>query len=93
MPNILVADAVPGEAVWESSGVGGDTTLVYFPGGTASAGVYTDWPTFLAAIAALPYSPAEVLIDTSVAQALVPAGTWDLRGAFDRIASLIGPIP
>jgi hypothetical protein len=63
-------------------------TFVYRPGGTASANVYTTWPTYYAALnAAAPVSaqghrpPTTLQVDDSiVSPAVVPAGAYNLDG-------------
>jgi len=54
------------------------TTFVFRPGGVAGGNVYTTWATLYAAFSAVE-GPKWVQVDSSLAVATVPAGTWDVR--------------
>jgi len=50
--------------------------MIWRPGGTPGGNVFTTWATVYAAIAAV-QGEATLYIDSSIAPAIVPAGTWD----------------
>jgi hypothetical protein len=50
-------------------------TFVFRPGGVASGNVYTSWTTMMTAVAAIA-GPKWIQVDSSLAAANVPAGTW-----------------
>lgn len=60
-----------------SSGAGGNT-FVFRPGGVAGGNVYTDWPTMMLLVGQLT-GPKFIEVDSSIATATVPAGSWNVN--------------
>ena len=70
-----------GGVVWSPVGVAMPLTNVIFrPGGVAGGNVYTTWATAFAAATASQCA-CILYVDSSLAAATVPAGTWDCLGA------------
>lgn len=58
----------------------GASTVVWRPGGVSSGNVFATWAEVVAAVAALNGS-VTIVLDASIAPAVIPAGAWDLRPA------------
>jgi hypothetical protein len=72
----VCVNATVGNAVWNENNPG---EYIFRPGGVRGGNVYTTWASLHAAVTAYT-GTRRVIIDASLAAAVIPAGAWDIDG-------------